>query len=67
MPTGVVEVSDEVMSIADVAKFLGMSPNYLYKKWTSWRKYGVRVLKIGPNAAPRFYKSDIIKMLEKQK
>ena len=58
---------DEVLTLKEAASFLKISPNYVYKIWPSWRDAGVKVLKLNPNSTPRFYKSDILRMLETQK
>lgn len=58
---------DEILTLDDVAKLTRYKKSYLYQIYNSFRDYGVRILKPAPNARPRFYKSDILKMLEAQK
>ena len=59
--------NDEIITLEEVAKLTKHNKDYLSQIYNSWREYGVRVLKLAPNARPRFYKSDIIKMLEARK
>ncbi len=59
--------TDTILTLKDVSKITKYSINYLYKVYHTWRDKGVRIIKIAPNAAPRFYLSDILKMLEQQK
>lgn len=60
-------MNDPILDLEKAAKILGISRSYAYKHWHEWRLYKVRVLKMRPNAQPRFYKSDLLKMLEEQK
>ena len=57
----------EIITLKEAAEMLRISPKYAYKIWGSWRDQGVRVLKTAPNAHPRFYLEDILKMMEKPK
>ena len=57
----------EIISLEEACKILGVSLGYGYQIWHTWRDKGVRVLKHSPNARPRFYAQDILKMMEKQK
>ena len=58
---------DEIITLEDVAKLTKFDKGYLKRRYNAWRDYGVRILKMTPNSKPRFYKSDIIRMLEAQK
>ena len=60
-------MTPQIVTLKEVAGILRISPHYAYKIWGQWRDKGVRVLKIAPNAQPRFYLSDIQKMLETTK
>lgn len=57
----------ELVTIEEAAKVLKISKHYVYKIWPEWRDKGVRILKLRPNATPRFYLADILKMMEKPK
>lgn len=57
----------EIITLAQACDILKISRGYGYQIWTNWRDYGVRVLKAHPNARPRFYVQDILKMMEKAK
>ena len=57
----------EIITLKEAAEILRISPSYVYKIWHTWRDRGVRVLKDRPNASPRFYLQDILKMMEKPK
>jgi DNA-directed RNA polymerase specialized sigma subunit len=59
-----VKLNDEILTLKEVAELLKISPNYVYQIWPSWRDKGVKVLKAAANSAPRFYKSEILKMME---
>ncbi len=58
---------DEIITLEEVAKLTKFNKGYLKQIYNSWRDYGVRILKMAPNAKPRFYKKDIIRMLEAKK
>ena len=60
-------MSPEILTLTEAAKVLKISRGYAYQIYPKWREYGVRILKIAPNATPRFYLADLLKMLEKQK
>lgn len=55
---------DELISIREVAEMMKVSRSLVYSLWTTWEKKGLRVMKASPNGHPRFYKSEIVKMLE---
>lgn len=57
----------EILTLTEAADLLKISRGYAYQTYPRWREYGVRILKMAPNGVPRFYLSDILKMLEKQK
>jgi hypothetical protein len=57
----------EIITLKEACAILKISLGYGYQIWPSWRDYGVRILKMRPNARPRFYVEDIIRMLEKRK
>lgn len=59
--------ASEILTLSEVADLTKYKKGYLYKVYNSWRDYGVRILKPAPNARPRFYKADILKMMEVQK
>jgi len=59
--------TDEILTLDDVAKLTKYKKSYLYQIYNSFRDYGVQILKPAPNARPRFYKSEILKMMEVQK
>ncbi len=54
----------EIVTLEEAAKLLKISKHTAYKRWHEWRDYGVRVLKMKPNSYPRFYVSDLLKMME---
>lgn len=60
-------VGDEIITLDEVAKLTKYKKSYLYQIYNSFRDYGVRILKPAPNARPRFYRSDILKMMESPK
>jgi hypothetical protein len=60
-------MTPKILTLKEVAEVLHIKLNYAYKVWKNWRDQGVRVLKTAPNAQPRFYLSDILKMLESSK
>lgn len=57
----------ELVTIQDIAKLIKKHPSYVYKHLPKWRDRGVRVLQTDPNTTPRFYLSDILKMMEQPK
>jgi len=57
----------EIVTLEEAAKLLKISKHTVYKRWHEWRDYGVRVLKMKPNSTPRFYVSDLLKMMERPK
>ena len=59
--------NDEIITLEEVAKLTKFNKNYLRQVYNSWKDYGVCILKLHPNAQPRFYKSEILKMLESKK
>ena len=61
------ETINEILTLEEVADLTKYSLGYLRRTYTSWMDRGVRILKAAPNAKPRFYREDIIKMLEEQK
>ena len=60
-------MSREIVTLKEAANLLKISIHTAYKVWPGWRDYNVRVLKLRPNATPRFYVSDLFKMLEAPK
>ena len=64
---GIMKPDDEIITLEEVAKLTKFDKGYLKRRYNTWRSYGVRILKIAPNAKPRFYRSDILRMLEVQK
>ena len=59
--------NDEIITLEEVAKLTKFNKDYLGQVYSTWQEYGVRILRISPNAKPRFYKSEILKMLEAKK
>lgn len=57
----------EIVTLKEACQILGISLNYGYKIYHSWRGYGVRILKLRPDSQPRFYVEDLLKMLESPK
>lgn len=60
-------MNPEIITLKEACVLIGVSPAYGYHIWHTWKDKGVRVLKHSPNARPRFYTKDIIKMLEQPK
>jgi len=60
-------MAPEIVTLKEVAEILKISKHSVYKVWGTWRDHGVRVLKLKTNASPRFYLSDILKMMERSK
>jgi transposase len=60
-------MAPEIVTLEQAANILKISKHTAYKKWHKWREYGVRVLKMETNATPRFYVSDLLKMMEAPK
>lgn len=56
-----------IVTLKEACQILKIKLSYGYKIWPTWRDQGVKVLKIKPNATPRFYLNDLLKMLEKPK
>ena len=54
----------EIITLAEACELIGISLGYGYQIWHTWRDKGVRVLQHSPNARPRFYRKDILKMME---
>ncbi len=54
-----------ILTLEEVAIMLKMKKSYVYRIWKSWK--GVRVLQHKCNATPRFYLTDILRMMEKPK
>ena len=57
----------EIVTLAEAANILKIKKSYAYRIWHEWQDAGVRVLKLRANATPRFYLSDILKMMERPK
>ncbi|MBI4708211.1 MAG: hypothetical protein HY761_09875 [Candidatus Omnitrophica bacterium] len=60
-------MTPEIVTLHEAAEILRISKHTAYRRWHEWRDYGVRVLKMRANATPRFYLSDLLKMMEVQK
>jgi len=60
-------MAPEIVTLAEAAQILKIKKSYAYRIWHEWQAAGVRVLKLRPNATPRFYLSDLLKMIEKPK
>lgn len=57
-------LNDQLLTLKEVAVFLRIKPGYMYQIWT---KLGIRPIVPYPDARPRFWKSDVIRMLDAQK
>jgi hypothetical protein len=57
----------EIVTLKEACEILKISLGYGYQIYHTWPEYGVRILKTRPNARPRFYVEDLLKMLEKPK
>lgn len=57
-------LSDQLLTLKEAAEFLRIKPGYMYQIWA---KLGIKPVVPYPNARPRFWKSDVIRMLEARK
>ncbi len=57
----------EIITLGEACQILKINRGYAYRIYGNWRNYGVRILKTHPNAQPRFYVKDILRMLEAKK
>jgi hypothetical protein len=57
----------EIMDLNEACQLIGISTGYGYRVYHLWPGYGVRILKHHPNARPRFYRKDILRMMEVKK
>jgi predicted site-specific integrase-resolvase len=55
---------EDLWTFEDIAKYLKISISTVYK---NWHKMGIRPVVAYPGAKPRFYKSDVLNMVGKQK
>lgn len=53
---------DELLTVEEVSTLIKKKPGFVYKNWHKWESNGLRVLRAGSH--PRFYRSDILKMME---
>ena len=60
-------MTPQIVTLKEAAGIIKISHSCAYKTWKKWRDRGVRVLKTAPNATPRFYLTDILKMMEMTK
>ncbi len=58
------KTNKEIITLAEACEILGISYSWGCHIYHIWPKYDVRILKYSPNARPRFYRKDILKMLE---
>jgi len=65
MPIAIQE--NEILTLAQACRLIGISRWHGYRIYFKWPDYGVRVLKHSPNAQPRFYRRDILRMMEVKK
>jgi hypothetical protein len=65
MPTAV--ENSEIITLTEACQLIGISIWHGYRIYHKWPDYGVRVLKHTPTAYPRFYRRDILKMMETRK
>lgn len=57
----------EIIDLAQACQLIGISRWHGYRIYFKWIDYGVRVLKHSPTAQPRFYRKDILRMMEVKK
>lgn len=57
----------KIINLKEACELIGISIGYGYQVYCTWPNYGVRILKMRPNARPRFYTADILKMMESKK
>jgi hypothetical protein len=57
----------EIITLTEASRLLGYSLGYTYQVYHAWRGRGVRFLKSTANAHPRFYRKEILRMLEARK
>lgn len=62
-----VKGNDEIITLKEVAELTRYKIGYLYQVYHLWPARGVRIIKAAPNARPRFYRSEIIRMMESPK
>ena len=55
---------DELLTMKDVADFLKISIHTVYKKWPT---FGIKPVVAYPGAKPRFWRSELLKMIESHK
>lgn len=54
-----------LMSVSEVAEFLGVTRSLVYNKWTAWvDQFGLHVVRLNgnPNSPPRFWSHEIQQM-----
>lgn len=56
--------NDELLTMQEVANFLKISIHTMYKNWT---KFGIAPVVAYPGAKPRFWKSDILRLIVTRK
>jgi len=55
----------KLLNIKEVAEMLGISPKTVYNNWHEWVvKYGISIHRLNATGHPRFYESDILRMIE---
>lgn len=57
----------DILTLKEVAALIKISMGRAYQTYYNWPKYGVRILRAGPNYPPRFYKHEILRMMEMPK
>lgn len=56
--------NDDILTLKEVAELLRFSIHTVYQNWKKW---GLKPYVITPNAKPRFFKSQVLKLLEQPK
>lgn len=54
----------EIVTLKEAAQILKISKHTAYRQWHRWRDQGIKILKLGPNGQPRFYLSEVLRVVE---
>ena len=57
----------EIINLTQACQLIGISRWHGYRIYHLWPDYNVKILKHAPNARPRFYRKDILRMMEIKK
>lgn len=60
-------IDRKIITLKEACEIIGISVWHGYRVYHRWPDYGTRILKYKPNARPRFYASDIYRMMERKK